>query len=71
MGADQTVTGRKQRPRSTMPFMPVQVTSPTSAFSGRDVIEIALPHGAVVRVSSEVNRDALTTVMAVLEDSAC
>ena len=54
-----------------MAFMPVQVISPTSAFSGRDVIEIALRHGAVVRVGSDVNRQALTTVMAVLEDSAC
>jgi hypothetical protein len=64
-------TGRRQHPRSAVPFVPVQLTSPASAFSGQSVIEIAFPHGAVVRVDSDVNRDALATVMAVLEDSAC
>ena len=42
-------TRRKQRTRSLMPFVPVQVTASASAFLGRDVIEIALPHGPVVR----------------------
>ncbi len=52
-------------------FVPVRVASETSAFAGRDVMEILLRNGRVVRVSPTVDTEALSKVVAMLEGGTC
>ena len=65
---------RKRASPSASPspsFVPVRVASETSAFSGRDVMEILLRNGRVVRVCPTVDTEALSKVVTMLEGGAC
>ena len=52
-------------------FVPVRVASETSAFAGRDVMEILLRNGRVVRICPTVDTEALSKVVAMLEGGTC
>ena len=52
-------------------FVPARVVSETSAFAGRDVMEILLRNGRVVRVCPTVDTEALSKVVGMLEDGMC
>ena len=61
----------RSRSSSAVTFAPVRVTADPGGLGQHQTIEIVLPSRSVVRVGPDVDREALSMVIAVLEHPSC